>query len=72
MYPKPTSEPVSSETGETTIDYKSNITNKDKDEWRGDWMFSLICAWINAWVNNGEAGDLRRYRARYDVIAMLR
>ena len=35
------------------------------------WGFSLICAWINRWVNNGEAGDLRRYRAHYDVIVML-
>ena len=26
--------------------------------------------WINGWVNNGEAGDLRRYRAHYDVIVM--
>ena len=34
-------------------------------------MFSLICTWINSWVNNGEAGDLRRHRARYDVIAMV-
>ena len=33
-------------------------------------MFSLICVWINNWVNNSEAGDLRRYRAHYDVIAM--
>ena len=30
-------------------------------------MFSLICAWIKGWVNNGEAGDLRRHRAHYDV-----
>ena len=33
---------------------------------------SLICARINGWVNNGEAGDLRRLRAHYDVIAMYR
>ena len=33
-------------------------------------MFSLICGWINGWVNNGEAGDLRRYRAHYDVNVM--
>ena len=33
-------------------------------------MFSLICAWINRRVNNREAGDLRRYRAHYDVIVM--
>ena len=34
-------------------------------------MFSLICAQINGWVNNGEAGDLRRHRVHYDVIVML-
>ena len=33
-------------------------------------MFSLICARINSWVNNGGAGDLRRNRGRYDVIVM--
>ena len=33
-------------------------------------VFSLICVWINDWVNNREAGDLRRYRAHYDVIVM--
>ena len=34
-------------------------------------MFSLICVWINDWVNNRVAGDLRRYRAHYDVIVMM-
>ena len=34
------------------------------------WCFSLICTWINRWVNNREAGDLRRHRAHYDVIVM--
>ena len=33
-------------------------------------MFSLICVWINSWVNNGEAGDLRRYHSHYDVTVM--
>ena len=33
--------------------------------------FLLICVWINIWVNNREAADLRRYRAHYDVIVML-
>ena len=28
---------------------------------------SLICAWINGWVNNREVGDLRRHLAHYDV-----
>ena len=31
---------------------------------------SLICVWINGWINNREAGDLRRYRAHYDVTVM--
>ena len=31
---------------------------------------SIDCIWINDWVNNREAGDLRRYRAHYDVIVM--
>ena len=33
-------------------------------------MLSLICVSINDWVNNREAGDLRRYHAHYDVIVM--
>ena len=33
-------------------------------------MFSLICAWLNGWVNSREAGDLRRRRTYYDVIVM--
>ena len=41
-----------------------------KDQWRGALMFSLICSWINGWVNNREAGDLRRYSTHYDVIVM--
>ena len=31
---------------------------------------SLIYARINGWVNNREAGDLKRHRAHYDVIVM--
>ena len=42
-----------------------------KSQWRGPLMFSLICVWIDGWVNNGETGDLRRYRAHYDVIVMF-
>ena len=33
-------------------------------------MFSLICVWINDWVNNRETGDLRRYCAHYGVTVM--
>ena len=34
------------------------------------WCFNWSSPWINGWVNNGEAGDLRRHRAHYDVIVM--
>ena len=33
------------------------------------WCF-FIWAWINAWVNIREAGDLRRHHARHDVTVM--
>ena len=35
------------------------------------WCFFFICDWINGWVNNREAGDLRCYRAHYDAIVMF-
>ena len=31
---------------------------------------SVIFDWINSWVNNRGAGDLRRHRAHYDTIVM--
>ena len=41
-----------------------------KGQWRGVLMFSLVCAWINGWVNNREAGNLRRHRVHYAVTVM--
>ena len=41
-----------------------------KGQWHGALMFSLICVWINGWITNRGAGDLRRHRAHYDVIIM--
>ena len=38
----------------------------------GLWSFLFICGWINGWVNNREAGDLRRHCAYYDVTVMWR
>ena len=43
-----------------------------KGQWLGALMYSLICAWINDWVNNREAGGLRRNRVHYDVTVMRR
>ena len=49
--------------------YRSPANSPHKGQWRRALMSTLICAWINAWVNNRGAGDLRRHRAHYDVIA---
>ena len=46
--------------------HRSPVNSPHTGQWRG----ALICAWINGWVNNGQAGDLRRHRAHYDVIVM--
>ena len=51
---------------------RSSVNSPHKGQWRGALMFSLICARLNGWVNNREAGDLRRHRAHYDVIVMYR
>ena len=50
--------------------HRSPMNSPHKGQWRGALMFSLICAWINDWVNNREVGDLRRHRAHYDLIVM--
>ena len=50
--------------------HQLSINSPHKGQWHGALMFSLICAWINGWVNNGEAGDLRRHWAHYDVTVM--
>ena len=43
--------------------HRPPVNSPHKGQWRGALIFSLICVWINGWVNNGEAGDLRRFRA---------
>ena len=47
--------------------HMSPVNSPHKGQWRRALMVSLICTRINAWVNNGEAGDLRRH---YDVTVM--
>ena len=50
--------------------HRSPVNSPHKGQWRGALMFSLIWAWIIGWVNNREAGDLRRYQAHHDVIVI--
>ena len=38
-------------------------------QWRGALILSLICAWINSWVNNRESGDLSL--SHYNVTVMV-
>ena len=40
--------------------HRSPVNSPHKGQWRGAVMFLLICIWINGWVNNRDAGDLRR------------
>ena len=46
------------------------VNSPHKGQWHGALMFSLICVWINASVNNQDTGDLRCHCAHYDVIVM--
>ena len=51
--------------------HMSPVNSPHKGQWRGALVLSLICAWINGWVNNGEAGDLRRHWGHYDVTLIV-
>ena len=51
--------------------HRSPVNYPHKGQWRGASMFSSICAWTRGWVNNREAGDLKRHRAHNDVTVML-
>ena len=48
----------------------SLVTSPHKGQCRRALMLSSICAWMNDWVNNREAGDLRRHHAHYNVTVM--
>ena len=50
--------------------HRSPANSPHKGQWPRALIFSLTCAWIKGWVNNREAGDLRRHRAHYDVTLM--
>ena len=51
--------------------HRSPVNSHHKDQWRGTLMFSLICTSTNGSINNRDTGDLRRYRAHYDVTVMF-
>ena len=52
--------------------HRSPVNSPHKGQWHRALIFSLICAWTKSWANNGDASDLRRQCAHYDVIVMTR
>ena len=52
--------------------HRSSVNSPHKGQWRGALMFSMICAWMNGWVNNREADDLGSHSAHNDVTVMGR
>ena len=58
-------------TGPLCREFTGPVISPHNGQWRGALIFSLICAWINDWINNREAADLRRHRGHYDVIVMV-
>ena len=51
--------------------HRSTVNSSHKGQWRRAFMFSFICVRINDWVNNREAGGLRRHRVHYDITVMF-
>ena len=51
--------------------HRSPVNSPHKGQWRRALVFSLICAWTNGWANNGDASNLRRHCAPYDVHVMI-
>ena len=51
--------------------HRSPVHSPHKGQRHGALVFPLICAWINGWANNREAGDLRCRRVPNDVIVII-
>ena len=47
--------------------HRSPVNSPHKGQWRGAWMFSLICVWTNNGVNNRDASDLRCHHTHYNI-----
>ena len=47
------------------------VNSPHKLQGRGALMLSLICPRTNGWVNNRDAGDLKRHRAHLDVAVIV-
>ena len=50
--------------------HRSSVDSPHKGQWCRALMFSLICAWINDWANNRDAGGLKGHRTHCDATIM--
>ena len=48
--------------------HRLTVDSHHRVHWR--WALMLFFIWTNTWVNNRDAGDLRRHRTHYDVTMM--
>ena len=48
--------------------HRSPVNSPQKGQWRGALMFSLICVWINGWVNNHETLSRPLWRHRNETL----
>ena len=46
------------------------VNSPHKGQWCEALVFPLICAWTNSWADDGDASELRRRRAHYEVNVM--
>ena len=51
--------------------HQSPVNSPHKGRWLRALKLSLICTWIDGWVNNRKASDLRCRRPHYDVTVMM-
>ena len=49
----------------------SPLKSPHKGQWCGALMLSLICAWINGWINNHDAGDLICHHSHFYATVVL-
>ena len=52
--------------------HRSPVNSPHKGQICGALMFLWSAPWIHDWVNNREAGDLRRHHTHYDIIVLER
>ena len=50
--------------------FRSSVNSPHKGQCHGALISSLVCAFTSGWVNNRDAGDLRRHRAQYDTTVL--